>query len=411
MLQENRVRHDFAGPGPYPTVVLPQTTPTPFTHGSNPNPSSSIPSFTARVTPSFKGCLPLSPVPRSLTHPRPPIHLRPLIQPRPLLRRRFPFKHLPTCMGVDLSRSPRFPRSPPASPFLRRMPPLSPVPRSHTHPCPPIPLRPLIWPRPLLRCWFPLKHLPTRMGVDSSRSPRFPRSPPVSPFLRGIPPIIPSPPNHIPILAPRYPRGLSFGLDLFCIVGFISNTDAHWHGLVKIALAESSLVGAPVIPHGHGTISTSAKPKTVTPAVAPSTAHPQKPKDRSQSICLCDAGSLVNSTTDYYLFFYFNLFSFLCESMPHVRYMSLLRAVRQIIKLRLPTWVYISTQKKLACERGRTRRTRLLKIDGHVVKCHDREKNEIDKTLRWTSTFPTSLGTPLNLNCTTFHDRGRPVQD
>ena len=126
---------------------------------------------------------------------------------------------------------------------------------------------------------------------------------------------------------------------------------------------------------------------------------------------LCDAGSLVNSTTDYYLFFYFNLFSFLCESMPHVRYTSLLHAIRQVIKLRLPTWVYISTQKKSACEQGRTRRTRLLKIDGHVVKCRDREKNEIDKTSRWTSTFPTSLGTPLDLNCTAFHDRGRPVQD
>ena len=52
----------------------------------------------------------------------------------------------------------RFPHSPPASPFLRRMPPLSPVPRSHTHPRPPIPPRPLIRPRPLLRRRFHFKH-------------------------------------------------------------------------------------------------------------------------------------------------------------------------------------------------------------------------------------------------------------
>ena len=71
----------------------------------------------------------------------------------------------------------RFPHSPPASPFLRRMPPLSPVPRSHTHPRPPIPPRPHIRLRPLPRRRFPLKPLPTRMGLDSSRSPRQNRAP------------------------------------------------------------------------------------------------------------------------------------------------------------------------------------------------------------------------------------------
>ena len=72
---------------------------------------------------------------------------------------------------------PRFPPSLPASPFLRRMPPLFLLPRSHTHPRPPIPPRPRIRPRPLPRRRFPLKHLPTRMGLDSSRSPRQNRAP------------------------------------------------------------------------------------------------------------------------------------------------------------------------------------------------------------------------------------------
>jgi Cyclin, N-terminal domain len=52
---ESRVRHDFAGPGPYPAMVLPQSAPAPFAHpsaSSNVNSSSScsIPSFTTRVS-------------------------------------------------------------------------------------------------------------------------------------------------------------------------------------------------------------------------------------------------------------------------------------------------------------------------------------------------------------------------
>ena len=52
----------------------------------------------------------------------------------------------------------------------------------------------------------------------------------------------------------------------------------------------------------------------------------------------------------------------------------------------------------------------LLKIDGHVVKCRDREKDGIDKTSRWRLTFPTSLGTPLDLNCNVSHDQGSSAQ-
>ena len=212
-LQEIRV-HDFTSPGPYPTVVLPDRTSTfhalfepqyqqldSFIHRPRhpsfegcprypqssdhipifaPDPSNSIPSFTARVT------LPSRDAP---VIPSPPI-TSPSSPPIPAAR---------------------FPHSPPASPFLRRMPPLSPVLRSHTHlrprsqqlvslihrlhhpsfeGCPRYPQssdhkpilapdtpRPLIQPRPLLRRRFLLKHLPMRMGLDSSRSPWQNRAP------------------------------------------------------------------------------------------------------------------------------------------------------------------------------------------------------------------------------------------
>ena len=159
-----------------------QTAPAPFTRCSNPNTSSSIPSFTARVT------LPSRDAP---VIPSPPI-TSPSSPPIPAAR---------------------FPHSPPASPFLRRMPPLSPVLRSQTHPRP----------------RYPKASHSTSTSPASSVSPQTP-------------------------------------------------PDAHGPGLVKVALAESSPVGAPVIPHGHGTISTSAKPKDRHTGSAPSTAHPQKPK-------------------------------------------------------------------------------------------------------------------------------------
>lgn len=143
---ESRVRHDFAGPGPYPTVVLPQTAPAPFTHSTNPIPSTSIPSFTTRVS-----------LPKDApVIPSPPI---------------------------------TYPSSPPDTPEA-----------SHS-------------------------------ASTSPASSVSPQTPP----------------------------------------------DAHGPGLVKVASAESSPVEAPVIPHGHGSISTSAKPKTI-PAVASATALPQKPK-------------------------------------------------------------------------------------------------------------------------------------
>ena len=67
---ERCVHHDFAGPGPYPTVVLPQTAPAPFTHSSNPSPSHSLPPFAACVGLPSQDPL-VIPGPRSHTHPHP----------------------------------------------------------------------------------------------------------------------------------------------------------------------------------------------------------------------------------------------------------------------------------------------------------------------------------------------------
>jgi hypothetical protein len=66
---QSRVQHDFAGPGPYPAVVLPQPAPAPFTHQSASN-SSSIPSFTPRV-PMPKDA-PVVPSPSIPTYPSSP---------------------------------------------------------------------------------------------------------------------------------------------------------------------------------------------------------------------------------------------------------------------------------------------------------------------------------------------------
>jgi hypothetical protein len=46
----------------------------------------------------------------------------------------------------------------------------------------------------------------------------------------------------------------------------------------------------------------------------------------------------------------------------------------------------------------------------HVVKWRDREKDGIDKTLRWRLTFPMSMGTPLDLNCATSRNLGSSAQ-
>ncbi|KAI9508822.1 hypothetical protein F5148DRAFT_979263 [Russula earlei] len=68
-----RVQHDFAGPGPYPPVVLPQPAPAPFTHQSASNVNSTgstIPSFTPRV-PLPKDA-PVIPSPSIPTYPSSP---------------------------------------------------------------------------------------------------------------------------------------------------------------------------------------------------------------------------------------------------------------------------------------------------------------------------------------------------
>jgi len=71
-----RVQLDFAGPGPYPPMVLPQPAPAPFSHqstGNNINSStgSSIPAFASRV-PLSKDA-PVIPSPAIRTYPSSPL--------------------------------------------------------------------------------------------------------------------------------------------------------------------------------------------------------------------------------------------------------------------------------------------------------------------------------------------------
>ena len=66
----NQMERDFADPGPYPPMVLPQPTLAPFFHQSNINVSTtglSIPAFASRVS-LFKD-LPVIPSPATQTHP------------------------------------------------------------------------------------------------------------------------------------------------------------------------------------------------------------------------------------------------------------------------------------------------------------------------------------------------------
>jgi len=56
--------------------------------------------------------------------------------------------------------------------------------------------------------------------------------------------------------------------------------DAHGTGFVKVVSADSSPVGAPVIPHGHGSLSTHVKPAKAVSSAGPTSlaVAPQKPK-------------------------------------------------------------------------------------------------------------------------------------
>jgi hypothetical protein len=46
---QNRVQRDFAGPGPYPPMVLPQPVPAPFAHQSNTSSTAPTPAFAPRA--------------------------------------------------------------------------------------------------------------------------------------------------------------------------------------------------------------------------------------------------------------------------------------------------------------------------------------------------------------------------
>lgn len=80
--------------------------------------------------------------------------------------------------------------------------------------------------------------------------------------------------------------------------------------------------------------------------------------------------------------------------------------MHHVIKLYLPTVVYIMSKKKLETARVTGEGTVLLKVEecvDHVVKCRDCVGG-IDKTLPWRLIFPMSLGTLLDLNCAASHD-------
>ncbi len=92
------------------------------------------------------------------------------------------------------------------------------------------------------------------------------------------------------------------GLDLTCIVSITSNPSRcawTWTHQGHINMAELGPVEAPVIPHGHASISTSAKPKTVAPLAAPVplTSYPSLLPETSLSLDLtCIIGSTSNAS-------------------------------------------------------------------------------------------------------------------
>lgn len=68
---QSRVQHDFAGPGPYPPMVLPAPAPAPFAHQTANGGTSGIPSFTPRVAMPPKEA-PVIPSPSIPTYPSSP---------------------------------------------------------------------------------------------------------------------------------------------------------------------------------------------------------------------------------------------------------------------------------------------------------------------------------------------------
>jgi hypothetical protein len=83
-------------------------------------------------------------------------------------------------------------------------------------------------------------------------------------------PIIPSLPIAYPSSPPIPPTSHSASTSPASSVSPQTPPNTHGPGLVKVTSAESSPVEAPVIPHGHGPTSASAKLKPIVPALAAS---------------------------------------------------------------------------------------------------------------------------------------------
>ena len=133
-----------------------------------------------------------------------------------------PHPHLSRTVRTPIPAA-QFPRSPPASPFLRRMPPVIPSP-------------PITYPS-----YPPDTPEASHLASTSLASSVSPQTPPdahgrglvkiatIPSFTARVTlpskdaPVIPSPPITNPS-SPPIPQGLSFNLDLSCVVGFSSNT-------------------------------------------------------------------------------------------------------------------------------------------------------------------------------------------
>ncbi len=121
------------------------------------------------------------------------------------------------------------------------------------------------------------------------------------------PPLWPSRPLtslFIPLLTPRYLQDFSLSLNLTHVIGIAANTSCcarAWTHQGRFGMADPSPVEAPVIPHGHASISTSVKPKTVALVVTPSatpvlpTHTPPRSPDTSLGL---DLTSVVSSASN-----------------------------------------------------------------------------------------------------------------